>query len=298
MVILITVLHIIPSLICQFEGAVDEIKQCWIKRLCFESKISVLGIQETMLCSTTIGMVKRFWPFSSAFDCDFVNADGRSGDRINSVVLPNYSIGYNSENLEFDAKDGDENSKIFHGIINQRRRINNIHGIMVNGEWVSDPKRIKDEAFNFYAKKFEGNLGVRSSFHSNNFSKLSEDQCKFLDADFTEAEIKNAIWDCEGDKAPGPNGFSFEFFKVFWPSIKSDLLAAIKQFEATGYIEPKCRHILDGLLIISECISWAKKTKSKLMILKVDFEKAFDSLNWDFLDETLEQMALGTKWRS
>lgn len=53
------------------------------------------------------------------------------------------------------------------------------------------------------------------------------------------------------------------------------------------------RNILDGPLIVSECISWAKNSKKQILIFKVDLDKAFDSVNWDFLDDSMVQMNLG-----
>ncbi|GJY23411.1 RNA-directed DNA polymerase, eukaryota, reverse transcriptase zinc-binding domain protein [Tanacetum coccineum] len=50
-------------------------------------------------------------------------------------------------------------------------------------------------------------------------------------------------------------------------------------------------------LIINEVISWTKKVSGKLMIFKVDFEKAFDSINWNFIDDIMSQMGFGVKWR-
>ena len=63
----------------------------------------------------------------------------------------------------------------------------------------------------------------------------------------------------------------------------------------TAYI--KGRQIIDGPLMVNEIISWATKRQQKLFILKVDFEKAFDSLDWKFLDHVMEQMGFSDKWR-
>ena len=48
------------------------------------------------------------------------------------------------------AIDGDENSKIFHGMINHRRRRNMVQGICVNGLWISDPMTVKSTALEYW----------------------------------------------------------------------------------------------------------------------------------------------------
>ena len=49
------------------------------------------------------------------------------------------------------------------------------------------------------------------------------------------------------------------------------------------------RHIIDNIVIAQEVIhSMCKKTGKKgFMAIKVDLEKAYDRLNWDFIYETL-----------
>ncbi|KAJ0866424.1 putative RNA-directed DNA polymerase [Helianthus annuus] len=56
------------------------------------------------------------------------------------------------------------------------------------------------------------------------------------------------------------------------------------------------RNILDSPLIISETVAWAKKNKHGLFIFKVDFEKAYDSINWKFLFFLMECMSFPEKW--
>ncbi|XP_035844161.1 secreted RxLR effector protein 78-like [Helianthus annuus] len=56
------------------------------------------------------------------------------------------------------------------------------------------------------------------------------------------------------------------------------------------------RYILDGPLIVNEIISWIKRKKSKAFILKLDFDKAYDNVNWKFVVDVLHQMGFHDTW--
>lgn len=58
----------------------------------------------------------------------------------------------------------------------------------------------------------------------------------------------------------------------------------------------KGRFILDGVLIAIEAVDFLLRSKKKAMVLKVDFEKAYDSVDWCFLLHMLENMGFGQKW--
>ncbi|GKB42249.1 RNA-directed DNA polymerase, eukaryota, reverse transcriptase zinc-binding domain protein, partial [Tanacetum coccineum] len=45
-----------------------------------------------------------------------------------------------------------------------------------------------------------------------------------------------------------------------------------------------------------EVLAWYRHCKKDLMVFKVNFEKAFDSLHWDFLDLMLDKLGFGLKW--
>ncbi|GKD08130.1 RNA-directed DNA polymerase, eukaryota, reverse transcriptase zinc-binding domain protein [Tanacetum coccineum] len=55
------------------------------------------------------------------------------------------------------------------------------------------------------------------------------------------------------------------------------------------------RFILDGPLILSEIMSWYKKKKRNLMLFKVDFEKALDTVSWKFRDHMLSILRFQNK---
>jgi hypothetical protein len=59
----------------------------------------------------------------------------------------------------------------------------------------------------------------------------------------------------------------------------------------------KSRQILDGVLIANEVVDEARRSKKELLLFKVDFEKAYDSVDWDYLDDVMGKMAFPALWR-
>lgn len=57
------------------------------------------------------------------------------------------------------------------------------------------------------------------------------------------------------------------------------------------------RQITDGILLANEVVSWAKRLRKKLLVFKVDFAKAFDCVNWGFLDSVMDQKQFSSRWR-
>lgn len=53
----------------------------------------------------------------------------------------------------------------------------------------------------------------------------------------------------------------------------------------------------DGILVVNELLDSRLKSKVPGFMLKLDFQKAFDTVSWDFLDSLLEKYGFGSKWR-
>ena len=58
----------------------------------------------------------------------------------------------------------------------------------------------------------------------------------------------------------------------------------------------KGRNLVDGVVVANELVDYAKKTNSYCLVLKVDFEKAYDSVGWGFLEHMMRILGLGGKW--
>ncbi|KAJ0546758.1 putative RNA-directed DNA polymerase [Helianthus annuus] len=188
------------------------------------------------------------------------------------------------------------------------------------------------------------------------FNRLTKTYAKKLTENFTRKEIKEAVWACGDDKAPGPDGLTFKLMKKYWEHLESYVLRMVKQFHdrphipmgcnasfialipkvsdptiikhfrpisligmlykiiskilakrikpvipdlvsntQTGFIEG--RFILEGPLIVNEILAWAKSCKKQIFIFKVDFEKAYDTINWKFILSNLKAMNFPLLWR-
>ncbi|GJQ90864.1 hypothetical protein Tco_0002003 [Tanacetum coccineum] len=107
------------------------------------------------------------------------------------------------------AMNDDENLRFFHGMINNRsNRSQSDHS--------------------------------RRTYSSSLFNQLTLDKVQLLDTPFSIFEIKDVVLDCGSDKAPGPDGFTFKFLKKHRNLLEHDIIAYVKDFEATAHIPKGC----------------------------------------------------------
>ena len=58
------------------------------------------------------------------------------------------------------------------------------------------------------------------------------------------------------------------------------------------------RHILDAVLIANEAVDSILRRKENGLPCKLDIEKDYDHIRWDFLQQILDIMGFGSKWIS
>lgn len=170
--------------------------------------------------------------------------------------------------------------------------------------------------------------------------QISIHQNEELIALFSEEEVREAIWECDILKCPGPDGLNFNFWKNLWEVLKSELMRFISEFHTHDKLArglnlsfvaliPKEdavslqefrpipligsvykiiakvlskrlsrvldsiiseqqsafvgeRNILDSVVVLNETVDEMKRDRNEAIFFKIDFAKAYNSVNWVF----------------
>ncbi|RVX09051.1 Transposon TX1 uncharacterized 149 kDa protein [Vitis vinifera] len=238
-------------------------------------------------------------------------------------------ITWRQKSKEVWLKEGDRNTGFFHKMANAHKRRNNVDRIKINGEWLTEENDIRE--------------GIANAFKTA------------LESPFMEEEVFDALVGCNGDKAPGPDGFSMAFWLFAWDFVKADVMSFFKEFyengkfvkslnatfmvlipkkagaealrdyrpislvgslykwlakilanrlkKVVGKVVSKAqgafvegRQILDAVLIANEAIDWTLKNNESGILCKLDIEKAYDKVDWNFILTIMKKMGFGEKW--
>jgi hypothetical protein len=86
-------------------------------------------------------------------------------------------------------------------------------------------------------------------------------------------------------------------FKVFAKALNNILeMISIDLLAPNQTTFVKGRFILESVVLAHEIIHRAVKKNEKGVILKLDYEKAYDRVRWHFLEEMLVTRGFGSKW--
>ncbi|RVW87592.1 putative ribonuclease H protein [Vitis vinifera] len=128
---------------------------------------------------------------------------------------------------------------------------------------------------------------------------ISGESGVWLDRPFTEEEVRMAVFQLNKEKAPGPDGFTIAVYQECWDVIKEDLMRVFLEFHTNGGVYAKVlhetisgsqgafvegKHILDAVLIANEVVDEKRRSGEEGIVFKIDFVKAYDHVDWGFLD--------------
>ncbi|GKV01547.1 hypothetical protein SLEP1_g14094 [Rubroshorea leprosula] len=199
--------------------------------------------------------------------------------------------------------------------------------------WIQEGDRNTRFFHSYFTSLFETTQPVDISHVTKCLSLcVLEVDNNYLTSEFTEEEVSKALFQMHPSKASGPNGLSPAFFQHFWGQIKDDILKPCLQFLNHGVefppalnfthvvLIPKCKDpkIMYNLRPINLCtviykviakvlanrfkqillrvISQEKKGARGWYALKLDMSKAFDRVEWPYLEAVMKALGFAETW--
>ncbi|RVW46326.1 LINE-1 reverse transcriptase-like [Vitis vinifera] len=225
---------------------------------------------------------------------------------------------------ELWLKEGDKNTGFFHRMANAHRRNNSLDRIKINGVWRAEEQEVREGIVQNFQQLLTEEPSWRADIEGLHLPRLNSCEAEGLEVPFTMEEIHAALMGMNGDKAPGPDGFTGAFWQTCWEFVKEDIMDLFKEFYVQKSFEKSLNttflvlipkkggaedlgefrpiSLLGGLykLVAKVLANRLKKVlgkrKEKGLICKLDIEKAYDSINWSFLMKVLQKMGFGTRW--
>ncbi|XP_073019456.1 uncharacterized protein [Primulina eburnea] len=110
---------------------------------------------------------------------------------------------------------------------------------------------------------------------------------------FSGEEVKKALFDMYSEKSPGPDGMSASFSRNIGRKI---LDMAVDEFQS-AFVPG--RLITDNILLGFEALHWIlskKKGNKGYVALKLDISKAYDRVEWGFLERIMGKLGFDPIW--
>nr|GFB22004.1 RNA-directed DNA polymerase, eukaryota, reverse transcriptase zinc-binding domain protein [Tanacetum cinerariifolium] len=158
------------------------------------------------------------------------------------------------------AIEGDKNSKYYHGVINKKGNQLSIRGILVEGTWIDSPSLVKSSNSSFI-------ILIPKTPNAN------------MVEDYRPISLIGSMYKI--------------ILKILANRLVVVLGGLVNEIQSAFVAD---KQILDGPFILNKLVQWCKKKKKQSLVFKVDFEKAYDSVRWDHLDDIMRKFGFREKW--
>ncbi|XP_048605758.1 uncharacterized protein LOC106359240 [Brassica napus] len=136
-------------------------------------------------------------------------------------------------------RSGDRNTKFFHAVTKNRRAQNRILSLIDDDdkEWFAeeDLGRLADSHFKLLYSSED--VGITLEDWNSIPAIVTEEQNAQLMAQISREEVREAVFDINPHKCPGPDGMNGFFFHQFWDTMGDDLTSMAQEFLRTGKLE-------------------------------------------------------------
>ena len=87
---------------------------------------------------------------------------------------------------------------------------------------------------NAFQSLFSDNMDWRAEIDGLPFASLNPEEASSLEVPFREEEVFIALNEMDGDKAPGPDGFTLAFWQDSWYFVKEEIMEMFHEFFVKG----------------------------------------------------------------
>jgi hypothetical protein len=141
---------------------------------------------------------------------------------------------------------GDRNTSYFHRLAKIKSSTKHIHLLNSGSGPISNPEVLEQHIVDYFKGIF---CGVSTCLSNDMIqscipSVVSDADNASLTRLPSSQDVKLAVFEMNGDGAPGPDGYSGHFYQTFWEIIHRDVVASVQSFFLTGKLLPNLNSIL------------------------------------------------------
>lgn len=174
-------------------------------------------------------------------------------------------------------------------------------------EWQFSKKEVWNVVSRMKGNKAPGPDGISISFFQKCWDIIKLDLLEVMEEFYYLEEFYNHLndtfimlmpkcFDAKDLKDYRPISLLSSVYKIISKVLASRLKLVMKGI----IVQPQCafvegRQILDSVLIANECIENRRLSSRNSLLCKLDMQKSYDHVNWDFLDYILSRMGFWVK---
>lgn len=118
-----------------------------------------------------------------------------------------------------------------------------------DGHWITDTKLLAVHVREYFIQLFAETPSMEvNGLPHGHFPSLNDMQQQWINSPFQEQEIKQALFEMDACKAPGPDGFNASFYQKSWAIVGKSLIDFALEFFRSGLLPSGCNDTVITLI--------------------------------------------------